>query len=62
MVLFIILVKQTGKKTVDHGFKSICVHGKLSLKSKDSRYSIQCWSIYERVLAHDPRMTNFFEG
>lgn len=50
------------QKTVDHGLKSICVHGKLSLKWKEPRYSIQCWSIYERVLAHDPRMTNFFKG
>lgn len=43
-------------------YKSSIKNGKLSLKWKEPRYSIECWSIYERVLSHDPRTTNFLEG
>jgi hypothetical protein len=50
------------EKTFIGYYKSSIRHGKLTLKWKTPRFSIECWNLYDRVLANDPRTTIFLEG
>jgi hypothetical protein len=50
------------KKTFIGYYKSSIRHGKLALKWKSPRFSIECWNLYDCVLANDPRTIIFLEG
>jgi hypothetical protein len=50
------------EKTFIGYYKSSIRHGKLTLKWKTQLFSIECWNIYDRVLANDQRTTIFLEG